>query len=92
MLADTSLKIEAIANIIGYRFHGNFSGAFKHATGLTPNQFRKTYSPDTKTVPICGSGPAESPVPSSPISKTWKDYLGETGPGHLRTHNNKLIG
>ncbi|WP_321419048.1 AraC family transcriptional regulator [uncultured Desulfobacter sp.] len=42
MLADTSMKIEAIANIAGYRFHGNFSGAFKHATGLTPNQFRKT--------------------------------------------------
>ncbi len=42
MLADTSLKIEAIANIAGYRFHGNFSGAFKHATGLTPNQFRKS--------------------------------------------------
>ena len=42
MLADTSVKIETIANTIGYRFHGNFSGAFKHATGLTPNQFRKT--------------------------------------------------
>ncbi len=42
MLADDKLKIEAIANTVGYRFHGNFSAAFKDSTGLTPRQYRKT--------------------------------------------------
>ncbi len=41
MLADDSWKIEAIANTVGYRFHGNFSTAFKDATGVTPRQYRK---------------------------------------------------
>lgn len=42
MLADKRLKIVTIANAIGYKLHGSFSEAFKHATGLTPNQYRKT--------------------------------------------------
>ena len=42
MLADKKLKIKPIANAVGYKMHGSFSEAFKHATGLTPNQYRKT--------------------------------------------------
>jgi len=42
MLSDKDLKIKPIANAVGYKLHGSFSEAFKHATGLTPNQYRKT--------------------------------------------------
>ncbi len=42
MLADDNRKIETIAHTVGYRFHGNFSAAFKEATGLTPKAYRKT--------------------------------------------------
>ncbi|MCG8552830.1 MAG: AraC family transcriptional regulator [Desulfobacterales bacterium] len=42
MLADKHLKINTIANTVGFKFHRSFSEAFKHATGLTPNQYRKT--------------------------------------------------
>ena len=42
MLADKQLKINTIANAVGFKFHRSFSEAFKHATGLTPNQYRKT--------------------------------------------------
>ncbi|WP_321413724.1 AraC family transcriptional regulator [uncultured Desulfobacter sp.] len=42
MLADNHLKINTIANTVGFKFHRSFSEAFKHATGLTPNQYRKT--------------------------------------------------
>ena len=42
MLADKRMKIKSIANAVGYKLHGSFSEAFKHATGLTPNQYRKT--------------------------------------------------
>ena len=42
MLADKNLKIKLIANTVGYKLHRSFSEAFKHATGLTPNQYRKT--------------------------------------------------
>lgn len=42
MLADNNMKIKPIANAVGYKLHGSFSEAFKHATGLTPNQYRKT--------------------------------------------------
>lgn len=41
MLADNHLKINTIANTVGFKFHRSFSEAFKHATGLTPNQYRK---------------------------------------------------
>ncbi|PIE71893.1 MAG: hypothetical protein CSA22_00610 [Deltaproteobacteria bacterium] len=42
MLADGNRKIASIAQTVGYRFHGNFSAAFKYATGLTPKAYRKT--------------------------------------------------
>ncbi len=42
MLADDNGKIETIAHTVGYRFLGNFSAAFKDATGLTPKAYRKT--------------------------------------------------
>ncbi|WP_321493676.1 AraC family transcriptional regulator [uncultured Desulfobacter sp.] len=42
MLADKRMKIKSIANAVGYKLHGSFSEAFKHATGITPNQYRKT--------------------------------------------------
>ncbi len=41
MLANSNKKIEVVAHTVGYRFHGNFSAAFKDATGLTPKQYRK---------------------------------------------------
>ncbi len=41
MLTDTDRKIETIAHTVGYKFHGNFSAAFKYATGLPPKVYRK---------------------------------------------------
>lgn len=40
LLLHSDLKIETIANRVGYRHHGSFTDLFKRATGTTPHEFR----------------------------------------------------
>ncbi|MGM7634905.1 helix-turn-helix domain-containing protein [Bacillus sp. Hm123] len=41
LLLNSNWKIQRIAHAVGYKNHGSFSEMFKHATGFTPNEFRK---------------------------------------------------
>jgi LacI family transcriptional regulator len=58
MLADTDLKLEAIAVRAGFRYIGYLCSSFKKQTGMTPGEYRRIHA----TAP----GPIRDLVPSRP--------------------------